>query len=218
MPEDLHLIKEMETLRKKTNILLEVLSEQKIDYKLSDSTFYSLLDERAGKVAFEAMQEFEAFIHQKYSFMQPFLKDFAEKRYMHTQSVAEARFVIFERSCKLVDCEIEILRNILFKQLKDKNTQPLIPFLQTEKSMHYEGDTLKGKVFLLKPNRFEKGKAKATWNGQPVEVAENGIAHIRFRAGKAGVYVGKVTFSCKYRGRDTTFSTLYEYKILPKTF
>lgn len=88
--------------------------------------------------------------------------------------------------------------------------------MQTEKSTYYAGDTLKAHLVLLNPMPFEKGKAKATWNGEPVEIDENGIAHIKFRAGKAGVYAGKITFSCHYRGRDTTFHIPHTYTILPK--
>ncbi|TAE16654.1 MAG: hypothetical protein EAZ95_07605, partial [Bacteroidetes bacterium] len=144
------------------------------------------------------------------------LQNITEEAYLKTQSIEEARFVALELQSRLLACKQAILDSYLAKIGAQKPNVTVMPIIQSDKQTYYEGETYQAKLLLFSPIRFEKGTAKATFNGQSIALDDNSVAHISFPVGKAGEYSWKGSFSCTYKGLDTTLHIQQKYKVFSK--
>lgn len=82
----------------------------------------------------------------------------------------------------------------------------------TEAQEVMEGEKYQASMFLSKPNKFNPRMAI---NGQPVPVYY-GRAKAWFRPKKTGTFTWKGEMMFKDRGKDTTFTVMTQYRVIPK--
>ncbi len=207
-------IKEAEILNRQTQTAFESL--QKIGKGLPAYAPCNILTDAQGMRVLAILKTYETYIKTKHPTCLPILQNLAEEAYFSTQSIEEVRFIEMEVSIRLLSCEQAILKKYLAQfEIKLQRTT-VVPLVQSTQQTYYEGDSYEAYLYLLMPIRYKKGEASASCNGKPIEIDENGMAHITFPVGKAGEYSWQGTFSCKYYGKDTTFQLQQRYKVFEK--